>query len=79
MMDPQYSYRPPASVYHPSALQVPYQGQCYVAAAAPVQYQQPTIQRPQYQPARPNHWSQTSASTTGLLLKSQRYFLFQNP
>ncbi|WJX68053.1 hypothetical protein P8452_52464 [Trifolium repens] len=46
------------NAYLPSALQVPYQGQYYVAAAAPVQSQQPAPQRPQYQPVRPNHWGQ---------------------
>ncbi|WJX44859.1 hypothetical protein P8452_31790 [Trifolium repens] len=60
MGNPMNSYRPPASVYHPSALQVPYQGQYYVAAAAPAQYQQAAPQRPPYQLARPNHWSQIS-------------------
>jgi hypothetical protein len=60
MTDPRNSYRPLANAYHPSTLQVPYQGQYYVAAAAPMQYQQPAPQRPQYQPARPNHWSQIS-------------------
>jgi hypothetical protein len=41
MTDPRNSYRPLANAYHPSALQVPYQGQYYVAATAPMQYHQP--------------------------------------
>ena len=49
MVDPRNSYRPPVNAHHSPALQVPYQGQHCVAAAAPAQHQQPTAQRPQYQ------------------------------
>jgi len=48
MIDPRNSYHPPANAYHPSVFQIPYQDQYYVAATSPMQYQQPSPQKPQY-------------------------------
>lgn len=58
MIDLDNSYRPPANPHHSPMLQVPYQGQYYVAAAAPTKYQRPADQKPQYQQAHPNNWGQ---------------------
>ncbi|WJX51862.1 hypothetical protein P8452_38026 [Trifolium repens] len=77
MTDPRNSYRPLANAYHPSALQVPYQGQYYVAATAPMQYHQPAPQRPQYQPTRPNHWSQISVRVLLIKIKYSPLKMFQ--